>query len=546
MAGSTKNLSEVLRKYGSQEILSDNGNILSNKTGRNIQSHHLVDRKEIITRIEDPHETLTEEFGDNNQTRYNDDESELAWCISPVPILPIKVPQHLRHLYDKKSDNNTSNKKVGKRPNEELQPDAEKKSRHTYNSDNPLDEPGNHIERQFNLDNKKIITLTKEDTEEALIEEFFTDNQTRYQDDKSDTETFIGVVPILPIKVPQHLRHLYAVDNSNDTSLKPENNKTNDEIRPAVEKPLFHHDVPGLDLGINNDSTPLVEKQESKAKLSMLQSTQNLKEHQWNNPTLVAEYSGEIFGHLYDIEPKYMADPSYALIPDHTVTWKLRGVLVDWIVELHSILCLLPETLFLAVNIMDRFLSLRSVALDRFQLVGIASLLIATKFEEMIFPNMYTLLQMADSVFTDEELVKAERFILHTLDFELCYPNPVNFLRRICTEELKCDIHTHALAHYFMEVSCVDHVFISTRPSKIAAASLWLAKKMLAKGKWTARFSNLAGYTPEDLKPTVQAMLSFLAQPIKHEGFFNKWASSRLFSASYFVRDWVNRYYVDD
>jgi hypothetical protein len=296
---------------------------------------------------------------------------------------------------------------------------------------------------------------------------------------------------------------------------------------------------------INPETRQFEREQETRAKLSMLQTTQALKEHQWNDPMIVAEYAGEIFGYLYDTELKVMGDPKYALHLQHEVTWKMRSVLIDWVIEIHYLFQLLPETLFLAVNIIDRFLSLRTVVLGKLQLVGITALYIATKFEEMQCPNMQDFLFMTDNAVKEDELIKAERFILQVLDFNLCYPNPINFLRRVCTEELRCDIHTRTLAKYFLEIACVDHTFIGTRPSKIAAASLWLSRKMLAKGKWNNSFTKVAGYNPEELRPTVESMLDYLSQPVTHDAFFKKWSSVKLSKASIFVRDWINRYYIN-
>lgn len=34
----------------------------------------------------------------------------------------------------------------------------------------------------------------------------------------------------------------------------------------------------------------------------------------------------------------------------------MRGILLDWLVQVHARFCLLPETFFLYVNIIDRFL----------------------------------------------------------------------------------------------------------------------------------------------------------------------------------------------
>lgn len=436
------------------------------------------------------------------------------------------------------------------------------------NSNTVMNKPSSKVQVKV-TEKEEVVAVPIEDTQESLKEEFFKDNQTRYKKDESELEGFSDIVPILPIKVPQHLRHLYINKSNMNTKSTGGTKRPNEEPQPDVEKKLrptdstmprptepamlrqdaptmFRQDAPALNLKLNEETIDLNKEQETRAKLAMLQTTQSLKEHQWNDPMLVAEYAGEIFGYLYDAEPKCMADPSYALISQHEVTWRMRSVLVDWVIEIHYLFNLLPETLFLAVNIIDRFLSQRTVVLGKLQLVGITSLFIAAKFEEMISPTMLDFLHMTDNAVKDDELIKAERFILQVLDFRICYPNPVNFLRRVCTDELKCDVHTRTLANYFMEISCVDHKFIGIRPSKIAAASLWLSKKMLAKGKWNSNFSKLAGYTPEDLKPTVEAMLDFLSQPLTHDAFFKKWSSTKLSKASIFVRDWVNRYYINE
>lgn len=164
----------------------------------------------------------------------------------------------------------------------------------------------------------------------------------------------------------------------------------------------------------------------------------------------------------------------------------MRGVLVDWLIEIHYMFRLLPETLFLAVNIIDRFLSKRLVSHGKVQLVGVAALFIATKFEEMTSPRVKDFLKMTDETLKEEELLKAERFVLEVLDFRLCYANPLHFLRRV-TKTGAYDLHMRTLAKYFLEISCLDHRFMRIPPSKIAAASLWLAQRMLAKGQWVSK-----------------------------------------------------------
>jgi G2/mitotic-specific cyclin 2 len=65
----------------------------------------------------------------------------------------------------------------------------------------------------------------------------------------------------------------------------------------------------------------------------------------------------------------------------------MREMLVDWMCQAHLRYHMLPETLWIAVNIVDRFLTIRAVSLVKLQLVGITALFIAAKYEEILAPT---------------------------------------------------------------------------------------------------------------------------------------------------------------
>jgi G2/mitotic-specific cyclin 1/2 len=85
--------------------------------------------------------------------------------------------------------------------------------------------------------------------------------------------------------------------------------------------------------------------------------------------------------------------------------WTMRGILTDWLVQVHICFCLMPETLFLAVNILDYFLSTRIVSLAKLQLVGITCLCIASKVKEIVSPSVSHFLYDADSLYTKNEIL---------------------------------------------------------------------------------------------------------------------------------------------
>lgn len=210
----------------------------------------------------------------------------------------------------------------------------------------------------------------------------------------------------------------------------------------------------------------------------------DLDQEDHDDPLMVAEYVGEIFDYLREVELQTMANENY-MDNQHELEWKMRGILVDWLLEVHTRFRLLPETLFLAVNIIDRFLSTKIVQLDRLQLVGVTAMFIASKYEEVLSPHVQNFRHVADDGFTEDEILSAERFVLQALNYNLSYPNPMNFLRRISKAD-NYDIQTRTLGKYLLEISCLDHRFIPYPPSQVAAASMYLARLVLERGDWVS------------------------------------------------------------
>jgi G2/mitotic-specific cyclin 3/4 len=175
--------------------------------------------------------------------------------------------------------------------------------------------------------------------------------------------------------------------------------------------------------------------------------------------------------------------PNYMDLSQSEVVWSMRAVLVDWMIQVHDRFGLLPETLFLSINYMDRFLAVKNVSLGKLQLVGATALFIAAKFEEINIPGVQEMVFMVDKSYSVDEILKAERFMLMMLKFEMAWPGPMSFLRRVSKAD-DYDLETRTLAKYFLEVTLVDERFVSCVPSLLAAAAHCLSRVMLRKGNW--------------------------------------------------------------
>ena len=227
-------------------------------------------------------------------------------------------------------------------------------------------------------------------------------------------------------------------------------------------------------------------RKEIAAAKQLVEATRSPEEIEDENydTSMVAEYGDEIFDYMRQLEIKMLPNAHY-MDNQHEIQWSSRSVLIDWLVQVHLRFNLLPETLFLTVNYMDRFLSCKVVALAKFQLVGATAIFIAAKYEEINCPSVQEIVYMVDNGYSMDEVFKAERFMLTMLQFELGWPGPLSFLRRISKAD-DYDLETRTLAKYFLEVTLMDERFIGSPPSFTAAASHCLARIMLRKGTWVS------------------------------------------------------------
>jgi cyclin B len=163
---------------------------------------------------------------------------------------------------------------------------------------------------------------------------------------------------------------------------------------------------------------------------------------------------------------------------------KMRAILVDWLVDVHRKYKLRAETLFLAVNLIDRFLELKATAQRHLQLVGVTSLLIAAKYEEVYPPQIKDFVYVTDKAYSREDILKMEVSMLTALQFKICRPTSINFLERYQLINGCTDAHRD-LAQYLLELTLVDYKMIKYTPSHLAAAAILLSNKLLRRPSWT-------------------------------------------------------------
>ncbi|NP_001133768.1 G2/mitotic-specific cyclin-B3 [Salmo salar] len=232
-------------------------------------------------------------------------------------------------------------------------------------------------------------------------------------------------------------------------------------------------------------------------------------QHQ-DDPTLTPQYAKEIFDYLKAREEKFILSDYMSIQP--SLNAGMRAILVDWLVEVQENFELNHETLYLAVKVLDHFLSTAPVNRENLQLIGSTAMLIASKFEERCPPCVDDFLYVCDDAYKREEVIAMETSILQALGFDINIPVSYRFLRRYA-KCVSASMETLTLARYVCELSLQEMDLVPERGSLLASACLLLALVTKELGGWSPILVFHSGYGVSELVPVVRRLHSMLTSP---------------------------------
>lgn len=206
-------------------------------------------------------------------------------------------------------------------------------------------------------------------------------------------------------------------------------------------------------------------------------------------------------------------EPDYMRIQPH-LNDKMRAILIDWVILVHRKFSLMPETLFLAPNRIDLFLSKKVVTRKNLQLVGVTAMLLASKYEEIWAPEVRDFVYISDKAYTREQILDMEKQMLNTLGFHLTVPTPYQFMSRFF-KAANADKQFQLLSSFIVESSLPDYSMLKYPGSLLAASAVYVAMKTLgSKGvcddvmKKVGMLAHnvILQYTEADILPCAEAM----------------------------------------
>lgn len=220
-----------------------------------------------------------------------------------------------------------------------------------------------------------------------------------------------------------------------------------------------------------------------------------------------AEYAEGITSYLCERQKATVACHGY-LTSQQDVGEMERGILVDWMISASERLNLRHETLFMAVNILDRYLNQEKLTKTKLQLAGVTALVLAAKYEEIYPPETREFIALAKRPMMKEEVFIMEAQILKKLKFELSGCSPLPFLGRFL-KLLEASEYVNNLALYYAELQLVNYGMLKRLPSIIAAACAYLAF-VAVKGKppvWNEYLKEQSQCKEDDVKECAKEML---------------------------------------
>lgn len=226
------------------------------------------------------------------------------------------------------------------------------------------------------------------------------------------------------------------------------------------------------------------------------------------DPLAVVEYVDDIYAYYKKTEVSSCVSPNY-MDRQFDINEKMRAILIDWLIEVHYKFDLMEETLFLTINLIDRFLERCTVIRKKLQLVGMTAMLLACKYEEVSVPIVEDFVLISDKAYTRKDVLDMEKLMVNTLQFHMSVPTPYVFMRRFL-KAAQSEKKLEFLSFFLIELCMVEYEMLKFQPSLLVAAAIYTAQCSLFRFKnWTKTSEWHTKYTEDQLLECSKLMVTY-------------------------------------
>lgn len=260
----------------------------------------------------------------------------------------------------------------------------------------------------------------------------------------------------------------------------------------------------------------------------------NIDENDVDDPQCVTEYVDDMFEYLFNRE-KYYYEQIRLSTPAEAWNFRIRQILIDWIVDVCFKFKLVSETYLLCVALIDFAIGkpeMANLTRSNIQLFGCTALWIASKIEDHYHPHCRDFVYISDKAFTKQDMLQMELRIMNATKLNLQLPHSLLFLRRF-SKAAYSDAKTHTLSKYICESVAVSgeicHQFL---PSEIAAGAVYLARISSSGQKWSETLAYYTKYSAVHACKVAVELYKYITAELTYKACKRKYAGTKLLEVS--------------
>ena len=299
---------------------------------------------------------------------------------------------------------------------------------------------------------------------------------------------------------PNVMTKVYSTNKNNTLNII---NRSNSNTMPNVTKMIEN-----VEMALENN---VLEEKKPKTKINI----QNAD-----------DYFSEICTELFQNEEKYLPNPNY-MSKQSDINHRMRAILIDWLIDVHLKYKLVPQTMYIAVNLIDRYLSKNDTNRAKLQLVGVTAMFIACKYEEIYPPELKDFVYITDGAYVKVDVLNMEYKMLKSLDFNVTFPTQWSIFE-IYKKKLDLDEKAYKLAWFLMELCLINYKTLKFKMSVLAASAILIALKTLGiyRNNW---FHQNVDIEEKDLEECCKEIYNFYIYNANHslQAIRKKFSSSK-------------------
>lgn len=319
---------------------------------------------------------------------------------------------------------------------------------------------------------QNMRNFVNENEEEKYENEEFTNKNTKSEEsfEQSDDQ--------MEIENQKYFKYLNNSNKENDDIGENYHVKGNNQITSYKEE---NTEIPEEEIQKIEVFTPKKNQQPN----PYSQSNHNIYNESLNNSKYIPllekyqnqtplEYIQDIWKNMRQEEKFEACKSQYeGILNQFDITFDMRAVLIDWIIDAHANWGLLPETLHLCISIIDRYISKEQIQRNKFQLLGTTALFIASKYEQIAYNPLEDFAKITDDAYKKEDILDMEIKILKALDYDITYPSVYRFFEIISLN------YNFSEVELFFGSYLIDYFLISPFKTKFQPSIIALATVLL-------------------------------------------------------------------